>query len=197
MDALWENAFFVWIGLPILIVLARMADVTIGTMRIIFVMRGAKLVAGILGFAEVFIWIVVIGRLLTDSATLFHYAAYAGGFALGTVLGISIEQRLAFGLQTIRIITSENIDPLVELLRKRGFGGTKLAARGIYGREMTLLFSTVRRKHVPEVLKMIYATTPKAFISVEDVCIAREGVIPPAGESLFPLRLFSSARKGK
>ncbi len=109
-----EEAWYFWGLLPLLIFFARVTDVSIGTMRILFVVRGNRLVAALLGFCEVFLWIVIIGQIMSQPTGLLHYVAYAAGFAAGNYVGIFIESRIALGLQTLRVITAqptESLDP--------------------------------------------------------------------------------------
>lgn len=192
-----DNPWFLWLGLPVLIVAARITDVTIGTLRIIFVMRGVKSLAALLGFVEVFIWIVVISRLMMHSTHLMHYAAYAAGFSIGNVIGIRIEERLAFGLQTVRVITMQEVGGLLNALKAMRCGATMIPAFGISGGRTTVLFTTVRRTNVAAVLEQVRQHTPRAFVSIEDVRSAREGVFPVVTESRTLGRIFPFARKGK
>ncbi len=192
-----ESAWFLWIGLPLLIMLARVTDVTLGTLRIIFVMRGIKSVAALLGFIEVFIWILAIGRLMSHTTHLLHYAAYAGGFALGNVVGIKIEERLAFGLQTVRVITMQPVDGLLAALKAQSYGATMIPAFGLRGGRTTIIFSTVRRSNVTRVLDVVQQHTPRAFVSIEDVRSASEGVFPVLDDAHHLGRIFPFARKGK
>lgn len=192
-----DTPFFLWFILPALIILARVTDVTIGTLRIIFVMRSVKWLAALLGFVEVFIWIIVISRLMSHSTNIIHYAAYAAGFALGNLIGIAIEEKLAIGYQTVRAITMQDIESLVADLKEHGFGATIIPAFGIRGGRTTILFTTVRRRNVGTVLGLLQQHTPRAFVAVEDVRSAREGVFPVYGDSRLTSRLFPFARKGK
>jgi uncharacterized protein YebE (UPF0316 family) len=194
---MWESGWFVWGVLPVLIFVARIMDVSIGTMRILFVVRGSRITAALLGFMEVFIWIVVIRQIMGSHTGLLHYAAYAAGFATGNVVGISIESHLAMGLQTVRIITGEPTNALENDLLARGFGATRLAATGLRGGAMTVLFSTLPRRQVPGVLAIVEQHLPKAFVSVEDVRTTRKGHFPMREDSAHAMRVLPHERKGK
>ena len=83
LPALTSDQVYAWIILPIIIFLARVVDVTLGTIRIIFTSRGKRNLAPLLGFVEVLIWIVVIGQLVKNLDSATSYLGYAAGFAVG------------------------------------------------------------------------------------------------------------------
>lgn len=99
-----DSQLFTWIVLPLLIFIARVVDVSIGTLRIVFIARGERLVAPILGFLEILIWLLAIGQIFKHLNNIGCYLAYAGGFAMGNYIGMVIEHKLAIGVQVIRII---------------------------------------------------------------------------------------------
>src|SRR4030042_6955791 len=103
-----HSEYFAWIILPILIFLGRIIDVSIGTVRIIYVARGMKLLASIFGFFEVLIWLVAITQIMQHLSNIVIYLTYAAGFATGNYLGIMIENKLAVGYIAVRIITQKN-----------------------------------------------------------------------------------------
>jgi uncharacterized protein YebE (UPF0316 family) len=81
---------YTWIVLPLLIFLARVVDVSMGTIRVIFVSRGLKYLAPVVGFFEVLIWLLAIGQIMKNLSSPLCYVAYAGGFAAGNYIGIVI-----------------------------------------------------------------------------------------------------------
>ena len=94
--------------LPIIIFFGRIIDVTLGTLRIIFVSKGEKYKAPLIGFFEVLIWIVVISEIFSRANDMIAYISYAAGYASGNFVGIIIEQRIAFGIILCRIYTRKN-----------------------------------------------------------------------------------------
>ena len=157
-----------WLILPGLIFLARIIDVSIGTMRIIYVTRGMKLLAAVCGFFEVLVWLVAITQIMKNLSNFVMYVTYAGGFAVGNYIGILIEERLAMGFVAVRIITSKDATELVDFLKEKDFGVTSVAAQGIDDK-VQLVFTIVKRKELAEVLEVIQRFNPKAYYSVEDV----------------------------
>src|SRR5512139_1940021 len=103
-----DSALYVWVVLPILVFLARVMDVTLGTLRIIFISRGKRNLAPLLGFVEVFIWITIVSQIVSHAHNILAYVAYAAGFAAGNFIGMYIENRLAIGTQVVLAIIQEN-----------------------------------------------------------------------------------------
>lgn len=184
-----------WVILPLIIFFARMMDVTLGTLRIVFVARGRKKIAPLLGFFEVLIWLLAIGQVMQNLNNVVCYLAWAGGFAMGNLAGILIEEKLALGLQVVRIITAGHSGELAQKLHAQGFGVTRVDAHGINGR-VDLIFTIIRRKDVNILRSTIRQEDPHAFYSIEDVRSASDLVYSPssAGKSsglfagMFPIR---------
>ncbi|MDV4342883.1 DUF2179 domain-containing protein [Methanoculleus sp. YWC-01] len=187
---------FSLVVIPVFIFLARICDVTIGTMRIIFVSRGMKVIAPVLGFFEIFIWIVAVGQIFQNLTNPFNYFAYAAGFAAGNYIGMLVEERLAMGLALIRIITQRDATNLIDYLRAAGYGVTVLDAQGKQG-PGKVLFSVVKRKNIRDVEDAIHEFNPKAFYSIEDVRRAAEGTFPVAVPGPTPFSFGRVIRKGK
>ncbi len=176
--AQWMNSdLFTWVVLPCLIFLSRICDVTIGTLRIIFVSKGQKFLASIFGFFEVLIWLVAIGQIMQNLDNIFCYIAYAAGFACGNFIGITIEGKLAMGVLIIRIFTTNGEMELIDSLRESGFGVTSIAAQGGSG-PVNVVYTIFKRSCLPEVVSIIKQFNPKAFYSVEEVRSVNAGVFP-------------------
>jgi len=167
-----------YLVIPLLIMLARICDVTIGTFRIILVSRGERLYASLAGFVEVFIWVVVVSQVMTNLGGWINYFAYAAGFAMGNYIGITLERRLAMGMVVMRVISNKPADELIEHLKQEYHGVTSIAARGVSG-EVRLVLAVVKRKDIPYFLKIVKNYNPKAFVSVEDVRHLSETHLPP------------------
>lgn len=172
-----ETTLWPLIGIPLLIFCARLVDVSLSTLRILLLSRGMKKVAPFVGFFEVMVWLFAISQAMKHLDHWFNYVAYAGGFASGTWLGFFLENRLALGLQSVQIITSEDATDLIERLRSDRFGVTDFAARGIRG-NVRLILTIIKRKDLGKVLNTVRDAHPTAFISVQDVRSVQEGFFP-------------------
>ncbi|WP_332449781.1 DUF2179 domain-containing protein [Methanoculleus sp.] len=182
--------------IPLFIFFARICDVTIGTMRIIFVSRGMKMIAPVLGFFEVFIWIIAVGQIFQNLTNPLNYFAYAAGFATGNYVGMIVEERLAMGLAIVRIITQRDSTNLIGYLRGAGYGVTVLDAQGKMGPGKVII-SVVKRKNITDVENAIHEFNPKAFYSIEDVRRAAEGTFPVVTPGPTPFHFGRGLRKGK
>jgi len=179
-----QSELFKWVVLPALIFCARVCDVSLDTLRILFISRGKKFLAPILGFVQVIIWLLAIGQIMKNLSNPACYIAYGGGFALGTFLGIIIEEKLSMGMLVLRIITRKNAGDLIEVLRKQDYGVTTIDAQGKTG-PVSLIFMIIKRKDMKDVVELINKYHPNAFYSVDDLKLVESGVFPqrsaPAG----------------
>ena len=177
MVDIFSSGIFTWVVLPVLIFLARICDVSLGTIRVIFVSRGYRHLAPILGFFEISIWLFAIGQIMRDINDISIYIAYAAGFATGTYVGITLEEKLSLGTVLVRVVTGRDSTDLTGALKGEGYGITTHSADGAQG-PVTIVFTVVKRQDLPHVVGIIKQFNPHAFYSVEDVRHASEGVFP-------------------
>lgn len=188
MDFL-NTGIFSYLILPLLIFLARIADVSLGTIRIIFVSKGMKNIAPIIGFFEILIWLLAISRIFQDLDNWIAYLAYAGGFATGNYVGMLLEERLAIGHEMIRVITKTEAGELVAELKDSGFGVTSIKAMGVEG-EVGVVYIIVKRSMVKDVLEIINNYNPRALYTIESIRLVNREVFhsttpPPTRRHLF------------
>lgn len=164
-----------WVGIPALIFLARLCDVSLATLRHILIYRGIKKIAPLIGFFEALIWVVAITQIMKNLNNPVHFFTWALGFAAGTYLGILLEEKLALGHQLVRIITNRMSPELIEKLRGGGYGATVIPARGAVG-PVDVIFVAAKRKDVPEVVQLIRQQDPRIFFTIEDVRSVDAGV---------------------
>jgi uncharacterized protein YebE (UPF0316 family) len=168
---------YAWVILPILIFLARILDVSLGTVRVIFVSRRLKYLAPVVGFFEVLIWILVIGQIMKNLSSPICYVAYAGGFAAGNFIGILIAEKLSLGMVLVRVIFSQHANGLIGRLRERRYGVTSIGGQGATG-PVQVVFTIVPRRDVDAVINLVKQSNPEAFYSVEEVDFVERGVFP-------------------
>ena len=177
MDINWYE----WVGLPLIIFTARVFDVSLGTLRIIFTSRGKRHIAPLMGFVEVFIWVAIIGQISRTATGVPAYFAYAAGFAVGTYVGMKIEDRLALGKLVVRTILSKSGEEIAHALHEAGYGITVVDGQGANG-QVKLVYTIVRRRDLAEVTGIIHNIHPRAFLSVEEVRSSQDGVFPDSGK---------------
>ncbi|HCV16254.1 MAG TPA: hypothetical protein DF637_07970 [Rikenellaceae bacterium] len=163
--------------LPFVIFFGRIVDVSLGTLRIIFVSKGEKYIAPIIGFFEVLIWIVVISEIFSRANDIGAYLSYAAGYASGNFIGILIEQKIAFGILLCRVYTKGNGKELVSLLNRQNFGATLIHGTGSLG-EIDVIETVVDRNKMNKVERIFTEFDPNVFFVVEDVRTKQRGIFP-------------------
>jgi uncharacterized protein YebE (UPF0316 family) len=169
-----HSDLFAWVVLPLLIFFSRILDVSIGTMRLIFVSKGYKSIAPVLGFFEVVIWLLAISQIMQNLNNVLAYFAYGAGFAMGNYLGIVIEERMSIGTVLIRVLPKTESIGLIRELRQHDFAVTTVDVEGMSGKTK-MIFSIINRKHVNNYVDIVQQFNPKAFYTIEDIKSAKEG----------------------
>jgi len=159
--------------IPAFIFFARIIDVSIGTIRIMFVAKGYKLESALLGFVEILIWIIVIAQIFQNLDNWLNYVAYAGGFASGVYIGMFIEERMKKGVQLFRIIPLKNSEVLFEKLKESSFRVVAVDGEGRTG-PVKIIFTVAKRSRWQELAGLIASYAPDSFYSAEDVRFTSE-----------------------
>jgi uncharacterized protein YebE (UPF0316 family) len=186
---------FNYVIMPILIFCARVMDVSINTLRIMFVMNGKKKIAPILGFFESLIWLLAIGQIFQNIDNPMSYVAYAGGFAMGTFVGMTIEEKLALGRVLVRVITPEPMPSLIEYMKEHNFRFTSVGAEGRYGK-VNLLFTVMKRDDLTGFIGKVKSINDKAFYTIESVKrISEDDLNVMEDRPRFTTKVWSRVRK--
>lgn len=159
---------------PLVIFGLRIVDVSLATLRMLLSVRGIKFIAPIIGFFEVLIWILAIGTAIQHLDSPFHLIGYAGGFAVGTLVGLLIEERMAIGMAAIRVMSRHGGVEIAEALRDRGFGVTEFAGQGREG-HVEVVDAVLRRRDLPAVLREVTFWDSDAFITVQEPRAIHQG----------------------
>lgn len=191
---IFESNIYNIILVSLLVFTARTLDVSIGTIRIIFVSRGRKLPASLCGFFETLIWLFAVGQILQNLTNPLYYVAFAAGFATGTYMGIVLEDKLAMGMLIVRVITKREAKMALHNLRESGLGVTSLKADGKDG-PVNIFYTVIKRADLEKVIGIIKKFNEKAFYTIEDVRFMSDPIQPPP---LFLTREHHlGLRKGK
>lgn len=166
--------FYNWVLLPLMIAIARIMDVTVGTIRVIFVARGYKYAAPLLGFFEVIIWLLAISQIMQQLDNFMSYIGYGAGFAMGNYIGIIVVERMSLGTVVVKVIPKKDTSGLVSFLREANFGVTTINAEGKTG-PVQMVYSIIKRKDLKDVITIINSHNPHAFYTVEEVHSVNEG----------------------
>lgn len=157
--------------LYITIFCAKIVEVTVATIRLVYINKGERVKGAVLAFVEIMIWLVVVSSVLNniteDPLKVFIYGA---AFSLGNFIGVTIESKIALGLASMQVVVNEDMgEKLAEILRGQGFGVTIIDGRGKNNSSKNLLFIQLKRKKISEAVKLIKQTEPNAYISVNDI----------------------------
>lgn len=163
-----SDEVFSYVILPLLIFIARIGDVSINTIRIIYVLGGRRFTATFLGFFESFIWLMAIRQIFEHLDNWICYVAYPAGFAMGILVGMIIEEHIAYGKVIMRIITRKDINPLKGYLNSQLFRFTALKAIGPDGEE-NVVFTVLERERLPDMVAKLKEILPTAFYTIEKV----------------------------
>lgn len=182
----FETGIFSYLILPLFIFLARIADVSLDTIRIIFVSKGMKRLVPIIGFFQILIWLIAISKIFQNLDNWVAYIAYAGGFAAGNYFGMLLEEKLAIGHEIVRVITKSEAGDLIESLKGKGFGVTSIKARGLTGK-VGVIYIIVKRSMIKKVLEIINIHNPRALYTIEPIRLVNHEVFyqttPPSPDT--------------
>jgi len=167
------------------IFLARIGDVSVGTLRMILVVRGHRMWSAALGFFEVLIWIAAAGLVFNNLSQWYLALAYAGGFAAGNVVGIWLEGKLAIGLEMVRVISRNPGVELAQRLGRRGYSVIELVGEAEDDAPVEVLLIVETRRKVPGLLQAITEEDATAFWTISDIK-RQEAVLPALAPNMGP-----------
>jgi uncharacterized protein YebE (UPF0316 family) len=152
----------------------RVTDMSLDTLRLLFVMRGRKLLASLIGAIQATVFILAVSAVLSGPLNFWTVLGYAGGFGVGVFLGMIAEEKLALGYAMFRIYSTEQGQAIAEALRDAGHAATEFIAQG-KGGEVAVINCAVLRREVPIVRALIVRADPEAFITLDEVRPLRHG----------------------
>jgi uncharacterized protein YebE (UPF0316 family) len=164
---------------PFVIFGLRIVDVSMGTVRVLLVVRNAKVLVPLIGFFEILIWISAVSGVVANLDSPLLMVGYAGGFATGNVIGLHIEERIALGLATVRTVVMEEGARVAGVLRQAGFGVTEMEGMGRDG-PVEVLYSVIPRRHVQRFLAILDREAPRSFVVVDEPRGIRRGWMFPS-----------------
>lgn len=147
--------------------LARIADVSLGTLRHVMIIRRKKLYAVCIAFFEALIWVFAVSKVLTAMTDPVTSIAFALGFATGTFVGMTIEGFFKIGDQALRIFSLHG-DAISEYLRNQGFRVTVFEGKGRDG-GVKMIFMQVKRRTVKKIFDYARKIDPVCFMVVDDI----------------------------
>jgi uncharacterized protein YebE (UPF0316 family) len=181
--------------LPLLIFTAKILEVSLDTIRIVFISKGFMYLAPVVGFFEILIWLLAIGQIFQNLNNIVYYIAYAGGFAAGNFAGMYIENKLALGMVVIRVVTNREAGDLVNFLKAENYIATSFDAEG-HKEDVKVIYIIIDARDLDDLIKIIKRYSPNAFYSVENVKFVSEKIFH-RGESWYKKHYLNVFRLNK
>ena len=169
METFQSDSFMQWVLIPSLIFFSRIVDVSMSTVRIFLIVNEKRGWAAFLSFFEILIWLVAISQILQNLNNIMCYIGFAGGFSLGTYIGMIIEKKLSIGTILIRVITvRKDASNLIESFKKQNYKFTSVEAEGTYGK-VNVVYTIAERKNTQNIIELIKQFNPNAFYTIEKI----------------------------
>jgi uncharacterized protein YebE (UPF0316 family) len=158
------------------IFLARVVDVGLDTFRVRFIIRQKKFLAALTGFVEILIFILIVSRVINDIQHWPYVLAYAGGFATGTLLGMSLSEKLTQQLVQATVISNDSRERMEAALREAGFALTRYEGFGRDG-PVDVLDIVCTSRGLSRLVEVVRAADPKAFLYAQELSTLRGGYV--------------------
>lgn len=158
------------------IIALRLIDVSIGALRIQYLVRGRRLIAGSLGFVESLTWVVAAALVLSDLNEWYKVIAYAAGFGLGTAAGSYLDSVIASGQVFLRVMSPVDTPEVAGHLREAGFAATVLNGEGLQG-DVRLTLAAMPRRRLHRALDIIRTVNPSAFVTTDEINASTAGAM--------------------
>ncbi|MFC1504198.1 DUF2179 domain-containing protein [Spirochaetota bacterium] len=168
IQAIMDSTIFSLVIIPILIFMLKAVDISLDTIRIIFVSKGMKITAPIVGFFQILVWLMAVTQVFKNLDNVFAYFAYAGGYALGVFIGINIDNKLKMGISLVQVITQKDASELIDYLKFMDYRVSSIGAQSEEG-EVTIIYATVKRKETQKIIGLVKYFNPNAIYSIGDV----------------------------
>lgn len=154
--------------------LMRLTDMSLDTLRLLFTVRGRRLIAGLIGVVQATVFILAVSAVLRGPLNIWTVAGYALGFGAGVILGLTIEGRLAIGYSMLRVYSHQFGRKIADALRESGYAVTEIMGHGKEG-NITVVNIVVARRNVQAVRNIIDGVDPNAFITVDEARTLQHG----------------------
>ncbi len=155
--------------LPVIILVARIVETSMETIRLVYISKGHKYLASGIGTLKVGIWVLSTGLVLANLDNIPGILAYMAGYGIGTLLGMTIESWIGLGTVAVRMFCTKEPAPLIGALGSLGYGTTRINGSGQFNPAVAVLISIVPRRELARLLEMLRHDYPKVLFTVEDV----------------------------
>jgi uncharacterized protein YebE (UPF0316 family) len=161
--------------LPVLILIARIIETSLETIRTVYISRGHMYLSSVIGMVKVGIWVISTGIVLTNLSNIPCLVAYIAGYGIGTLVGMAAETRIAIGSVIVRVFNPRDPDAMIRQLGDMGFGVTRVNGSGKFLASVAVLLLVVPRKELNTLLAVLKTAYPDVLFTVEDISTMSEG----------------------
>ncbi len=165
-----------YLAIPLIILVARIAETSMETVRTVYIARGYVNLAAGVGVVKVGIWLLSTGLVLTNLSDYWSIFAYIAGYGIGTLAGMELEKLMALGDVIVRLITPDDPKALITRLSGLGYGMTRLEGSGTFSNAVSVILMIVPRVELSRLLSVISGEYPSVLYTVEDVRSMKSGV---------------------
>lgn len=161
------------------IFLARIVDVSLGTLRTILIVRGRKNSASVIAFFEVLIWFLIAKEALVNVSENFMVAIfYSLGFAVGTYIGIRLTNRFIDSFVSAQVTVKRGSNDLIKILREEGFGVSVVSLKNFHDDvKKDMLFIAINKKSIHELKNLVRKYDKNAFLIFNEIKYIQNGLI--------------------
>ncbi len=158
---------------------ARIVDVTLGTLRTVFFVKGKTVEPFVIAFFEVLVWYAVAKEALnTGGNTVLIAISYAGGYATGTLIGSFLSNKFVKGVMGVQIVLKKESDKLIQKLRKKGYAVSIIELKNDYeGNNKDMLYIQINNNKLKELTKLVKGYDNKAFMVVNETKLVQNGLL--------------------
>ncbi|MFA4877533.1 MAG: DUF5698 domain-containing protein [Methanoregula sp.] len=172
-----EATATVWAAatVPLIILIARIFETSLETVRTIYIARGHANLASCMGIVKTGIWLLSTGLVLTNLTDYWNILAYLAGYGIGTLLGMQIEDMISIGDVIVRLIIPGDPQPIIADLSTQGYGMTRIEGTGTFSHSVSIIFMIVPRKELSRLLNILSKKYPDILYTIEDVRNIKQG----------------------
>jgi uncharacterized protein YebE (UPF0316 family) len=161
--------------LPLIILIARIIEAALETVRTIYISKGHANLAAYIGIVKTGIWLLSTGLVITNLGDYWNLFAYLAGYGIGTLFGMQIENMISIGYVIVRLITPADPQPIITRLSTLGYGMTRIEGQGSFSNTVTIIFMIVPRTELSRLLGIISRDFPDLLYTIEDVRNIKDG----------------------
>ena len=140
------GTFWAAAAIPLLILIARIFEASLESVRTIYISKGHANLAAYVGIVKTGVWLISTGLVLTNLTQFWNLFSYLAGYGIGTVLGMEIENLISIGFVIVRLITAEDPQIIMTRLSALGYGMTRIEGTGSFSGSVSIIFMIVPRK---------------------------------------------------